>query len=147
VSVPGYLRTFTRTPAGAYYGLAQQYSSTGNGPGATTLYWSRDAGATWTALPTAAGLEGGYIDPASLGDGALTIAPDGTVIAGTLNNNPHKPAGLFYLRAADPAPVWRPLAPPGVFGLQAVPTQTGIRLWGIQSSASLGQRLVYVDLP
>ncbi len=146
VSVPGYLRGFTRTPSGAYYGLAQQNSSGSNGPGATMLYWSRDAGATWTALPTMAGLEGGYIDPASLGDGGLTIAPDSTVIAGTLDNNPHKPAGLFYLRAADPAPTWRPLAPPGL-GLQAVATSSGIRLWGIQSSASLGQHLVYVDLP
>ncbi len=58
-------------------------------------------------------------------------------------------AGLFYLHASDPAPVWRPLAPPGAenLGLQAVPTSTGMRLWGIQDYGLLGQHLIYVDLP
>ncbi len=150
VSLPGFIRGFTRTPSGAYYGLAQQYSSTSNG--ATTLYWSRDGGATWAALPTMANVEGGYLDPASLGAGGLTIAPDSTVIAASFHEYaPHQGmfAGLFYLHATDPAPVWRPLAPPGAenLGLQAVATSSGIRLWGIEDNVSLGQHLVYVDVP
>lgn len=148
VSLPYSVRTFTRTPSGAYYGLALGNAPASNG--ATALYWSRDAGATWTALPTMAGLEGGYVDPSTLGDGGLTIAPDGTIIASAFHDrNQGTFAGLFYLRATDPAPAWRPLAPPGAenLGLQAVPTQTGIRLWGIQDSDALGEHLIYVDLP
>jgi hypothetical protein len=115
------------------------------------LYWSRDAGATWAALPTMAGVEGGFVDPLAIG--ALLIASDGTIIAGPLHRygpNLIMPAGYFSLRATDPAPVWRPLAPPVAANppvLQAVATPTGVRLWAIEYDAPLGPHLVYVDVP
>jgi hypothetical protein len=153
VSVPGGMPVFTLAAAGtAYFGVSVAEPQS---PGAPVVaYWSQDSGATWKALPTLQGVEGGWLDPTSLGLN-LVVAPDGTVLTDTRHpTNPpayQSDAGLFVLNAASATAVWQPLAPSADNQMQAVRTASGVRVWTVQASsggfAGTPGTPVYLDLP
>jgi hypothetical protein len=149
VSLPTALVSFTRSASGAYYGLGETYD--GNPGQPATLYWSKDGGTTWFALPTIEGVDGGYLDPSSLGANGRVMAPDGTVIAGawhTYGQYQSMMVGYFILRPTDSAPAWRPLAPPtATSAIQVAATTNGIRLWSTQLGSDHNTHFEYVDLP
>jgi hypothetical protein len=144
---------FTLAAAGtAYFGVSVAEPQS---PGAPVVaYWSQDSGATWKALPTLQGVEGGWLDPTSLGLN-LVVAPDGTVLTDTRHpTNPpayQSDAGLFVLNAASATAVWQPLAPSADNQMQAVRTASGVRVWTVQASsggfAGTPGTPVYLDLP
>lgn len=152
MTIPGGLPLFTRAASGsAFYGVSlvpPQPPST-----SPTLYWSHDSGATWTPLPTLQGVEGGWIDPTSLGIG-LVIGPDGSIYTDTLHPtgtyNGECDAGILMLRPTDGAPSWQPLAWGASYSMAALPESGGgLRLVNLQvtNQADYTATPAYLDLP
>ena len=138
VSVPGQLPVFIQAAGGgAYYGVSIKTTSP------ATAYFSRDSGATWTALPTFAGVENGYLDPNTLQWSIPTVTSDGRVVVDTGNT------GIFVLRPGDPTPAWHAFALGGMQVIQPVSSGAGVRLWGVRPELKYGLtgELEYADLP
>lgn len=133
-----------------FYGAVTANQRTADGRLVTVPYLSRDAGRTWTALPTLEDVANGYLDlyePFA----PLAVSPTGAVLLQTLHPGENGPAlaGIFLLSGSTA--VWQPLAyDPNVFGWQQAASAPGDgRLWGIRThpEAPGGGDLVYVDLP
>ena len=143
--------TFTPSADGsAFYGAVTANEQTPDGRLVTVPYLSRDAGRTWTALPTFEGVENGSLEVYEPGV-SLVVSATGAVIISALyiGNTGVAPAGVFFL--SGPTAAWQPLAyDPNVFGWQQAASAPGDgRLWGIRVNlnAPPGGDLVYVDLP
>lgn len=142
------------------YLVGTAHTDLGQGTGVNTAFYSVNVGATWTHLPTLAGVEHGYPDPGSLGNSGMLVLPDGSVISTavhTVGTTYMGDAGAFLLRPSDAAPTWQPLIErTDGNDWQAVPTATGVRIWLIQMPPTppdpttpppAGGHLVYFDLP
>jgi hypothetical protein len=148
---------FTRKAGGSgYYGVVLSTADSL----VTTVWYSGDSGATWRTLPALNGPDSAGSDPRTLGVlGRLLAAPDGTVIAATWPSRDTittgGETGLFRLTPSDAQPMWQPLAPPGHFVLLTNPQGSGMRLWGLATTAQTGVNLAptsgtsleYVTLP
>jgi hypothetical protein len=137
VNVPGQQPVFIQAAGGgAYYGVSIKTAYP------ATAYFSRDSGTTWTALPTFAGVENGYLDPNTLQWAIPIVTPDGRVLVDTGNT------GIFVLRPGDPNPAWRAFAPGGMEVIQPVSSGAGVRLWGVRTELRYGLtgELQYTDL-
>lgn len=137
IQLPGDVPIFTRSDSG-YYGLSlnvprDTYGNYTGGP--ITPYASGDGGASWSALPTFAGVEQGYLDPTQLGgDGGIAVTPDGEVIAAARHTTStgSSDAGLFVIRIGDANAAWQPLAASeSARSLQAVVQNGHVVLWGL----------------
>ncbi|MGH2485313.1 MAG: hypothetical protein ACRDHE_04800 [Ktedonobacterales bacterium] len=139
---------FMRAASGSnYYGVALS-ADMGNQGLSATAYYTADSGATWTALPSLAGVANGYLDPSTIGQHGLAVTPDGSVIAGALHLSAD--GGAFRIQPSDAAPAWQPLVALDQLGSwQIVATGSGARAWGITSpsQATQGGALLYFDLP
>ncbi|HKV84410.1 MAG TPA: hypothetical protein VJN88_07630, partial [Ktedonobacterales bacterium] len=79
---------FTRAASGSnYYGVALSAQMGSQGV-TSTIFYTSDSGATWTALPSVQGAENGYLDPGTIGQRGIAIAPDGSVVAGMNHMSP-----------------------------------------------------------
>ena len=142
--------TFTPSADGStFYGAVTAIQQTGDSALVTVPYFSKDAGHTWTALPTLEGVANGYLDTYEPG-APLAISPTGAVLIQTVHSSDTgvTSAGVFYL--ASPTAAWQPLAyDPVVFNWQVASAPGDGRLWGIRINldAPPGGDLVYVDLP
>lgn len=134
-----------------YVGVAL-FSLAGANGYTPTLYYSADSGATWNALPSFQGVENGYVDPGSLDQHGIAVAPDGSVVAGALHltSNGGTDAGAFRIHPSSASPEWQPLVSLyAIDSWQIVATSGGARAWGMSppSQATAGGALQYVDLP
>jgi photosystem II stability/assembly factor-like uncharacterized protein len=156
VQLPGDLPIFAQSTAGGlYYGLSLHRPRDANGVyivnAPITPYFSSDGGATWSAQPTFAGVEQGYLDPTQLGvNGGLVVTPNGMVISASRHTtqNSSDDAGLFALQHIGEASVgWQPLAASqDATNLQAVMQNGDIRLWGLQYNGPQNGTLASITL-
>lgn len=142
--------TFTPSADGStFYGAVTATQQTAAGRLVSVPYLTRDAGRTWTALPTLEGVANSSLEVYEQG-APLAVSPTGAVIIGALytGNTGVAPAGVFFL--SDPAAAWQAFAyDPSVFTWQVASAPGDGRLWGIRVhlDAPPGGDLVYVDLP
>lgn len=146
-----YLEFIHSANGSGYYGVAL-VASQGSAGYTTTAYYTADSGATWMALPSFQGVENGYLDPGSVGQHGIAVAPDGSVIAGALHlsSNGGTDGGAFRIQPSSSSSQWQPLVSLYAIGSwQIVATSTGARGWGISppSQATAGGALQFFDLP
>lgn len=140
---------FIRAANGSgYYGVALVSTVVSNGY-SPMVYYSADSGATWNALPSFQGVENGYLQPASVSQHGIAVAPDGSVISGSVSNS-GTDGGAFRIQPSASSPEWQPLV--SLYGIgpwQIVATSGGARAWGMTppSQATAGGALQFFDLP
>lgn len=151
LNVPAGQAVFVPAASGAgFYGVSVAQPTAYGAP--VIAYWSADNAATWQALPTLVGVEGGWLDPGSLGLD-LVVAPDGSVLTYTQHlvgqQAGESDAGLFALRMGGGTPAWQPLAPMTDNVMRVALTASGVRVWtvrGAQGGIPGPGTPVYVDL-
>jgi photosystem II stability/assembly factor-like uncharacterized protein len=155
MNLPGgiyqYLEFMRAANGAAYYGVALSASPSSQGY-TTTAYYTADSGATWTALPSFQGVENGYLDPGSIGQHGIAVAPDGSVIAGALHltQGGGTDGGAFRIQPGSASPEWRPLVSLyGIASWQLVATSGGAQAWSMTppSQATAGGALQFFTLP